>query len=318
MKKRLICLLPLIITIAIILQYEFAPNFRTFTALDRNAPTHVFSIFMGFFAAGFAVWNVLSVFSQKAFDALRKKAPIYTVALVLLLMYDILTLTMGFLPQPFVPWPDAILNAIIRDREILQLSLFHSLRLLFTGYGIGVVAGVLTGVAAGWSSRVCYWVQPVVKVFGAIPPVTWLPIILVLFTNLFVGAVTLIALAVWFPVTSTTMNGVLSVPKINFEAASTFGVTKFGMIFNIAIPASMPFIFQGLAQGMSIACTALLIAEMMGVTAGLGWYINWQRGWAEFAGMYAAVLIIAVTFFAVNAVLNLLRRYALHWKGDVV
>jgi NitT/TauT family transport system permease protein len=179
-----------------------------------------------------------------------------------------------------------------------------------------VAAGILTGVAAGWSARVRYWVQPLVRVFGSVPPVTWLPIILVLASSLFGGAVFLIALAVWYPVATTTMNGVLSIPKVNFEAASTFGVSKFGMIFRIAIPASSPFIFQGLAQGMSIACTALLVAEMMGVEAGLGWYINWQRGWAEFAGMYAAVVIIAITFFIVNAGLNLLRNRVLRWKNE--
>ena len=65
---------------------------------------------------------------------------------------------------------------------------------------------------------------------------------------------------------------------------------------------------------MSIACTALLVAEMMGVEAGLGWYINRQRGWAEFAGMYGAVVIICVTFFAVNAVLDLTKRRVLRWK----
>jgi len=264
----------------------------------------------------FTAWNIAAFFSKRASTGLRKKAPIITIALLILLLYDILTLTTGFLPQPFVPWFDAILNAIIRDRAILGRSVLHSLTLLFTGYGIGVAAGIVTGVAAGWSARVRYWVSPLVKVFGSIPPVTWLPIILILASSLFSGAVILIALAVWYPVTTTTMNGVLSIPKVNFEAASTFGVSSFGMIFKVALPASSPFIFQGLTQGMSIACTALLIAEMMGVEAGLGWYINWQRGWAEFAGMYAAVVIIAVTFFIVNAALNLIKRRALRWKGE--
>lgn len=316
MKNRVISLLPIVLSVVIILQYVFIPNFREFTILDRNAPTNVFVWFMGFFVLVFTAWNIAAFFSKRASTGLRKKAPIITIALLILLLYDILTLTTGFLPQPFVPWFDAILNAIIRDRAILGRSVLHSLTLLFTGYGIGVAAGIVTGVAAGWSARVRYWVSPLVKVFGSIPPVTWLPIILILASSLFSGAVILIALAVWYPVTTTTMNGVLSIPKVNFEAASTFGVSSFGMIFKVALPASSPFIFQGLTQGMSIACTALLIAEMMGVEAGLGWYINWQRGWAEFAGMYAAVVIIAVTFFIVNAALNLIKRRALRWKGE--
>ena len=314
MKDRIISALPFVVSVLIIVQYIFVPNFREFTPLDKNAPTNVFVWFMVFSVFAFFVWNIASFFSKQARATLKSHAPIFTVAFLLLLVYDWATLSTGMLPQPFVPWPDAILNAIIRDREILGHSVFHSLLLLFTGYGIGAGLGIISGVAAGRSTSIRYWVQPLVKMLGSIPAVTWLPIILVLSSNLFQGAVFLIALAVWYPVTSTTMNGVLSVPKGIFEAASTFGVSKFGMIFKVAIPASSPFIFQGLTQGMSIACTALLIAELMGVEAGLGWYINWQRGWADFAGMYAAVVIICITFFLVNTVLNLIKRRVLRWK----
>ena len=321
-RTRIISALPLTVSLLIIAQYLYVPNFREFTPLDRNAPTNTFAWFMGFFVALFFVWNIVSLFSSWASDRLKKRAPIFTVALLLLLVYDWATLSAGIFPQPFVPWPDAILNAMIRDREILFRSLYHSLMLLFAGYGIGVGLGVIFGVAAGRSASIRYWIQPLVKLLGAIPAVTWLPIVIVLSGNipggLFGGAVLLIAVAVWSPVTSTTMNGVLSVPKGTFEAASTFGVSKLGMIFKVALPASSPFIFQGLTQGMAIACTALLIAELMGVEAGLGWYINWQRGWADFAGMYAAVAIIAVTFFVVNAALNLIKGRILRWKEGAV
>lgn len=318
MTKRIINALPLVATILIILQYMFIPNFRQFTVLDQNAPTNVFIYFVLFFTLLFLTWNIVAFFSKSADDKLRRNSPLCTAAFLLLLLYDWATLKSGILPQPFVPWPDAILNTIIRDRTILGLSVLHSLRLLFTGYGIGVTAGIITGVAAGWSKEIRYWVQPVVKVLGAIPPVTWLPIILVLADNLFSGAVFLIALAVWYPVTSTTMNGVLNIPKSTFEAAKTFGVSKLNMVFKIALPASSPFIFQGLTQGMSIACTALLIAELMGVEAGLGWYINWKRGWADFAGMYGAIVIICITFLIVTTILNFVKKRVLRWKeGDI-
>jgi len=318
MKNRVVHALPLIVSVLILLQYLFVPNFREFTPLDQNAPTDLFAWFMAFFILLFFIWNILVSFWSAAEEKLRLRAPIYTAALVLLMIYDWATLKSGILPQPFVPWPDAILNAIIRDREILVSAVAHSLRLLFTGYSIGVTAGIITGITAGWSKSIRYWVQSVVKVLSSIPPVTWLPIILVLANSLFGGAVFLIALAVWCPVTSTTMNGVLSVPKSTFEAAKTFGVTSLGMIFKVALPASSPFIFQGLTQGMSVACTALLIAELMGVEAGLGWYINQQRGWAEFAGMYGAIVIICVTFLVVNAALNVIRRRVLYWKEGVL
>lgn len=316
---RFISLLPFIVTLAVIVQYKFLPNFRAFTPLDSNRPTNVYVYFIGIFSVFFLIKNIVSFFSDKEKEKLRNRAPLYTVVFLLLFLYDRLTLKSGTLPLPYFPWPDAILNAIISDRVILGRSIYHSLILLFSGYFLGGFVGLITGLAAGWSRKVSYWVWPLVKVLGPIPSITYLPIIIIVASSLFGGSVFLIALGVWYPVTMTTMNGVLNLHKSNFEAARTFGASKFRLLFQVAVPGAMPFIFQGLTQGMSIACTALLVAEMMGVEAGLGWYINWQRGWAEFAKMYAAVIIICITFFTVNAVLTLVKRKVLRWKeGEVI
>ena len=311
--------MPFLVTLAIILEYKLIPNFKNFTALDQSRPTNVYVWFTGIFACVYFIWNIAAFFSKKICEKLRYNAPIYASVFTLLLAYDIATLKTAALPLPYFPWPDAILNAIIADRVILWKSICHSLLLLFSGYVTGAVAGLITGISAGWSEKARYWIMPVIRVLGPIPSTTYLPIILIVASSLFGGSVFLIALGVWYPVTMTTMTGVFNIPKSYFEAAKTFGAKKTALIFKVTIPAVSPFIFQGLTQGMSIACTALLIAEMMGVDAGLGWYINWQRGWAEFAKMYAAVIIICLTFLTVNAVLGLVKKRALRWKdGGVI
>jgi NitT/TauT family transport system permease protein len=207
-----------------------------------------------------------------------------------------------------------VLVAIIEDRKMLLDCIAHSLVLLFAGYITGTLAGLATGICAGWSARVRYWVMPLMKVLGPIPSTTWISIILIVASSLFGGSVFMIALGVWYPVSMSAFNGVSNIDKINFEVARTFGVKNAGLVFKVAIPAAMPSIFNGLTQGMSIACTALMVAEMLGVESGLGWYINWQRGWAEFAKMYAAVIIICLTFTGVNVVLNLAKKRALRWQ----
>lgn len=316
---RVICALPLVITLLVILQYKFAPNFKQFTSMDKNKPTDMYVWFIGIFAVIFLAKNIAAIFSKQQFEKLRHSAPVNSVVFFLFLAYDWATLKTGTLPLPYFPWPDAILNAIISDRVILLKSVRHSLVLLFTGYSIGGLVGILTGVGAGWSEKIRYWVWPLIKTLGPIPATTWLPIILIVASSLFGGSVFLIALGVWYPVTMTTMNGVINIPKSNFEVARTFGTSRARLLLRVAIPAASPFIFQGLTQGMSIACTALLVAEMMGVEAGLGWYISWQRGWAEFAKMYGAVIIICITFFTVNAVFTLIKKRVLRWKeGGVI
>ena len=234
------------------------------------------------------------------------------------MLYDFLTVKTGILKQPFFPCVNTILCAIIDDRALLLKSTLYSLRLLFTGYFIGAILGLITGVACGYSKRINYWVSPIIKMLGPIPSTTWIPIIMVLVSSLFKGSVFIIALGVWFALTIASSTGIQNVDKAYLEAARTLGAKGHQLLFRVAIPHAMPNILQGMTQGMSSACTALLVAEMMGAEAGLGWYIQWQKSWAIYSKMYAAIVLICLIFTAVTFILNVIKRIVLRWQEGVV
>ncbi len=317
--ERALTFLPLLLIAAHILEYKFMPNFPKYAANKLAYPvSNTYADFLGIIAAALVVNLIWSFFSEKKYEKLVYSAPLYCAIAIILILYDIATLKTGILQLPYFPWVDRILLAIVEDRKMLLDCIAHSLVLLFSGYLSGVIAGLFCGVGAGWSRKIRYWVMPLIKLLGPIPSTTWISIILIVASSLFGGSVFMIALGVWYPVTMSALNGVSNVNKSNFEVARTFGASKFELVFKVAIPAAMPSIFNGLTQGMGIACTALMVAEMLGVESGLGWYINWQRGWAEFAKMYAAVIIICLTFTVVNLGLTLIKKRVLRWKEENV
>lgn len=316
---RIISALPLVLAIILLLEYKLVPNFPQYASNKIAYPiSDVYTVFIGVFAAALLIFFILTLFSDKIYEKLLYKAPLYCMIIAALGLYDYVTLKTGSLPLPYFPWIDRILLAIVEDRKMLINCIVNSLKLLFTGYLTGTAVGLITGIGAGWSRRIRYWVMPLIKVLGPIPSTTWLSIILIVASSLFGGSVFMIALGVWYPVTMSAFNGVSNVERSNFEVARTFGVKNLGLVFKVAVPAALPSIFTGITQGMSIACTALMVAEMLGVESGLGWYINWQRGWAEFAKMYAAVIIICLTFTAVSICLTLVRKRALRWQEGKV
>ena len=68
---------------------------------------------------------------------------------------------------------------------------------------------------------------------------------------------------------------------------------------------------------MSSACVSILIAEMLGVESGLGWYITWQKSWASYDKMFAALCIICLVFILVTKTLGRIKKYLLRWQiGD--
>ena len=252
------------------------------------------------------------------FQKVRYKAPLHAAFFLLLTAYDYLTLKTGILYQPFVPCLNSIINIAWEDREMLIVSTLHTLRLLFLGYFIGVILGLITGITCGYSRKVRYWIDPLIKFLGPIPTSTWIPIIMVLVSSLFKGSVFIIALGVWFALTIASSTGIQNVDKAYLEAARTLGAKGHQLVFRVAIPHAMPNILQGMTQGMSSACTALLVAEMMGAEAGLGWYIQWQKSWAIYSKMYAAIVLICLIFTAVTFILNVIKRIVLRWQEGVV
>lgn len=307
---KVILFLPIVACLIHLAEYYYMPNYGS------NANTHVYGIFIMALGAMTLVGAVVSLFNKKAFYYFRYKAPFYTFVFLLLMAYDMLTLKSNKLIMPYFPWVDKVMNAAIEDRAYLLDCVKNSLILLFTGYFIGVVLGIITGILCGYSKKVSYWIMPFIKLLGPIPSTTWLPLVMVLMNSLFKGAVFIIALGVWFSVTIATITGITNVNREYFMAARTLGAKGNQLITKIAIPSALPSILQGMTQGMSSACTALLIAEMLGVESGLGWYITWQKSWAEFPKMYAAIVIICITFILVNFILTKIKKGVLKWQEE--
>ena len=128
----------------------------------------------------------------------------------------------------------------------------------------------------------------------------------------------LIALAVWFPVTMLTLSGVMNVRASYLDVARTLGAGRGYLIFRVAIPAAMPSIFVGLFMGLGASFLTLIVAEAVGVQAGLGWYIDWARAYSDYRKVYAALIIMAVFFSTIMTLLFKLRDWALVWQKGVI
>lgn len=313
----IIMVLPFICGIAAVLEYWMIPN---------GSPNDRPYTYVGFLAVLIGAYLIYFFFcivkklrgDKTALETLRYRAPLFSALFLLLAGYDYLTLKTGILTQPFVPCMNYIINIAWIDRAYLLECTLHTLRLLFLGYFIGIALGLVTGITCGYSERVRYWVNPVIKFLGPIPTSTWIPIVMVVATSLFKGAVFIIALGAWFAVTVASMTGISNVDKDFFDAARTLGASSRQLVFRVAIPHAMPSILQGCTQAMSSACVAIMIAEMMGVKAGLGWYMNWAKSWAAYDKMFAALFVICFIFTVVTKALDLIKKRVLRWQNGVV
>jgi NitT/TauT family transport system permease protein len=244
--------------------------------------------------------------------------PILAAGLAVLGVWEVITAGFRWLPMPYFPTPAGVLQNLVNDRALIFDSTWHSLVLLLGGYALGVATGLVTGICIGLSVRVRYWGMPVLKVLGPIPATAWIPLAMVISPNAMLSAIGLIGIAVWFPVSMLTASGVANTRASYLDVARTLGAGRAYLIFRVAIPAAMPNIFVGLFMGLGASFLTLVVAETVGVRSGLGWYVSWAQGWAEYGKVYAALVIMAAFFSTIMTVLFKVRDRVLVWQKGVI
>ena len=247
-------------------------------------------------------------------ETLQPLGPWLIAVPVALAAWEALTAKSGILPTPFFAPPQALIDVVTEDWQRLGGSVVNTLKLLGLGYALGAFTGFLVGVSIGWSRAVGYWVHPVLRLIGPLPPTALLPLTFYFFPSSYSAAVFLIALASGFPVAVLTWSGVAGVNKSYYDVARTLGASNAFLVLRVAIPAALPQVFVGLFMGLGASFTVLVVAEMMGVKSGLGWYLTWAQGWASYVNMYAALIVMAVLFSSIITLLFKVRDRALVWQ----
>jgi NitT/TauT family transport system permease protein len=285
---------------------------------EPSAETHSYALLL------YAVLGVGATIAaaQLFWPALRRwihdVGPIAGAAVLLLGVWEIITSGLRLLLLPYFPSPAGVLQSLVNDRALLFDSTWHSLILLLGGYALGVAAGLISGVCIGWSSPIRYWGMPVLKIVGPIPATAWIPLAMVVSPSAIFSAAALIALAVWFPVTMLTASGISNTRASYLDVARTLGAGRAYLIFRVAIPAALPSIFIGLFMGLGASFLTLVVAETVGVKSGLGWYVSWAQGWAEYGKVFAALVIMAAFFSTIMTVLFKVRDRVLVWQKGMI
>jgi NitT/TauT family transport system permease protein len=311
LRWRTILAVPLAAAFALGLHFLIAKN-------EPPIETHSYRLLFGEVIAVAIVLALMRRFFPRVRRWMARMWPIFTGAILLLCIWDLITLRFHLLPLPYFPGPAAVLRNLINDRVLLLDSTWHSLVLLLSGYTLGVIAGLISGICIGWSSPVRYWGMAILKVVGPIPATAWIPLALVLSPSAIVASAALIALAVWFPVTMLTASGISNTRASYLDVARTLGAGRAYLIFRVAIPAAVPNIFIGLFMGLGASFLTLVVAESVGVKSGLGWYVSWAQGWAEYGKVFAALIIMAAFFSTIMTVLFKVRDRVLVWQKGII
>ena len=194
--------------------------------------------------------------------------------------------------------------------------LVETLYRLVLGFIVATVLAIGLGVTMGYSRAVYNLFEPLVELTRPIPKAA-LVAPLIFFLGLGdLMKVTVVALGVFFPILINTIQGVRGLEPELIVTARTFGAPTPSILTKIVLPAASPQIFAGMHISLGIGFVLVIIAEMISADGGLGFAIvNAQRSF-RVREMYAWVVILAVTGYAMNGLFMMARRRLLHWNRD--
>jgi ABC-type nitrate/sulfonate/bicarbonate transport system permease component len=141
------------------------------------------------------------------------------------------------------------------------------------GFALATIIAILLGSLAGLSNAFRDFISPLNSLFMAIPPVAWAPLTMIIFGLGYWSIVMVIFIAAVFPMAITIQEGIQSIRGGEVRAARTLGATRLQTILHVYVPASLPFLTAALRIGFSQAWRALVAAEMIGASKGIGWMV---------------------------------------------
>jgi taurine transport system permease protein len=243
-----------------------------------------------------------------------------TVILVLLLVWWFVTMV-GWIKPLFLPSPMGVIDAFV---DVLQngftgSSLWEhvwvSTARVFGAFIFACVIGVPMGIAMGMSPIARGIFDPPIEFYRPIPPLAYLPLMIIWFGIDETSKVLLIFLSVFAPVALGARAGVKSAAIEQIHAAYSFGATRWQVIRQVIVPSAMPEIITAMRIGIGFGWTTLVAAEMVASTSGLGYMVLSASKFLQTATVIMGIVVIAAIAYAFDHLMRFVERRVVPWKG---
>jgi len=200
----------------------------------------------------------------------------------------------------------------------LQTALAVSLGRAATGLAWGVSIGLGIGVISGLSRLGDQIFDSSLQMIRTIPFIALIPLFIVWFGIGDEPKIILVAMACIFPVYLNTFAGVRGVDRKLLELGRTFGVSRTGMIFRIILPNALPSVLVGIRYAMGTSLLALVAAEQINASSGLGYLIMNASNQIRTDIVIVGVLIYAVLGLSVDFIVRSAEALLLPWRVTVI
>ncbi len=247
--------------------------------------------------------------------------PVSLVTIAVIIAAWSLASAYGLVSPLFLPSPLIVLKAIYSvavngfvDSTLAEHTLASLLR-IFAALAVALIIGIPAGLAIGTSRIGKGILDPIVEFLRPLPPLAYLPLIIIWIGIGEASKITVIALAMLPPVILSTAAGVKSAPADFINAARSFGATRLQILLQVILPSTIPSILTGTRIALGAGWSTLVAAELVAASRGLGFMIQSAAQFLVTDIVIAGIIVIAAIAFLFEILARLLERWFVPWAA---
>jgi taurine transport system permease protein len=248
-------------------------------------------------------------------------AAISVLTVIALLALWWLITSFGYIKPLFLPSPAAVGAQFVDvasdgfgGSTLLEHALWSLFR-VFAAFLLACLTAIPIGIAMGVSRIFRGLFDPPIEFYRPIPPLAYLPLIIIWFGIGDLGKVILIYLAVFAPLALNARAGVRSVSLEQIHAAYSLGASRLQVIRHVILPAALPEILTGMRIGIGFGWTTLVAAEMVAATAGLGFMVLNAAEFLRSDVVIMGIVVIGALAYLFDLLMRRIERALVPWKG---
>ncbi|AMG55386.1 taurine ABC transporter permease TauC [Citrobacter amalonaticus] len=224
----------------------------------------------------------------------------------------------------FLPPPDQVMQKLITiagPQGFMDATLWQHLAASLTRIVLALLAavafGIPIGIAMGLSPTLRGILDPIIELYRPVPPLAYLPLMVIWFGIGETSKILLIYLAIFAPVAMSALAGVKSAQQVRIRAARSLGASRAQVLWLVILPGALPEILTGLRIGLGVGWSTLVAAELIAATRGLGFMVQSAGEFLATDVVLAGIAVIAIIAFILELGLRALQRRLTPWHGEV-
>jgi NitT/TauT family transport system permease protein len=223
----------------------------------------------------------------------------------------------------YLPAPHEVAKAFVtsfttepkrRSEQWLHESLWHSITVIFWGFTLSSLIGVPLGVLCGTYAAVSRLNEPFVEFFRYLPAPAFGALAVAILGIHDGPKIAIIFIGTFFQQVLVISNTTRKLDIALLEAALTLGAKRLQLLFKVVIPGIIPDLYRDLRILLGWAWTYLIVAELIGTSSGITWFITQQARYKNFDNVFAAIIMIGIIGLLSDMILAKLGKHIFPWE----